>query len=54
MTHLALLVSTDDGASEILSRILSASGITVERLCEATAAIDRMQRQKFDALVVDC
>jgi DNA-binding response OmpR family regulator len=53
MTLLALLVSTDDSASEILSRILPASGIAVERFSDLATAIDRLQQQRFDALVID-
>jgi CheY-like chemotaxis protein len=53
MTFLALLVSTDDSASEILGRVLPASGIAVERFSIFAEAVDRLQRQKFDALVVD-
>ncbi|MGA7908627.1 MAG: PilZ domain-containing protein, partial [Candidatus Sulfotelmatobacter sp.] len=53
MTLLALLVSADDSASEILGRMLPASGVVVERFSDTGTAIDRLQRQKFDALVVD-
>jgi CheY-like chemotaxis protein len=53
MTLLALLVSTDDSASEILGRVLPASGIAVERFSDLTTAIDRLQQQRFDALVID-
>jgi CheY-like chemotaxis protein len=53
MTLLALLVSSDDSASEILGRVLPASGIAVERCDVFAAAVDRLQEQKFDALVVD-
>jgi CheY-like chemotaxis protein len=53
MTLLALLVSADDSASEILGRILPASGVVVERFSDTGTAIDRMQRQRFDALIVD-
>jgi CheY-like chemotaxis protein len=53
MTLLALLVSADDSASEILGRILPASGVALERCSDIGTAIDRLQRQKFDALVVD-
>jgi DNA-binding response OmpR family regulator len=53
MTLLALLVSTDDSASEILSRVLPASGIAVERFSDLATAIDRLQQQRFDALVID-
>src|ERR1700680_3291439 len=50
---LALLVSTDDSASEILGRVLPAMGIVVERFSDLATAIDRLQQQRFDALVVD-
>jgi DNA-binding response OmpR family regulator len=53
MTLLALLVSTDDSASEILGRVLPASGIAVERFSEFTTAIGRLQQQRFDALIID-
>src|ERR1700691_800989 len=53
MTLLALLVSTDDSASEILGRVLPAMGIVVERFSDLATAIDRLQQQRFDALVVD-
>jgi DNA-binding response OmpR family regulator len=53
MTLLALLVSTDDSASEILGRVLPASGIAVERFSDLATAIDRLQQQRFDALVID-
>jgi len=53
MTVLALLVSADDSTSEILGRTLPASGIAVERSSDPATAIERLQRQKFDALIVD-
>src|ERR1700691_2570686 len=53
MTLLALLGSTDDSASEILGRVLPAIGIVVERFSDLATAIDRLQQQRFDALVVD-
>jgi DNA-binding response OmpR family regulator len=53
MTLLALLVSTDDSASEILGRVLPAMGIVAERFSDLATAIDRLQQQRFDALVVD-
>jgi DNA-binding response OmpR family regulator len=53
MNLLALLLSTDDSASEILSRVLPASGIAVERLSDLTTAVERLQQQRFDALVID-
>jgi len=53
MILLALLISTDDAASEILGRVLPASGIAVERFSDLATALDRLQQQRFDALVVD-
>jgi len=53
MTLLALLVSTDDSASEILGRVLPAAGIAMERFSDLATAIDRLQQQRFDALLVD-
>jgi DNA-binding response OmpR family regulator len=53
MTLLALLISTDDVASEVLGRVLGASGIAVERFSQMTAAIDRLRQQRFDALIID-
>jgi CheY-like chemotaxis protein len=53
MTLLALLVSTDDSASEILGRVLPASGIAVERFSDLATAIDRLHQQRFDALIID-
>jgi DNA-binding response OmpR family regulator len=53
MTLLALLVSGDDSASEILGRVLPASGIAVERFSDLGAALDRLHQQRFDALILD-
>lgn len=53
MTLLALLVSTDDSASQILGRVLPASGIAVERFSDLATAIDRLRQQRFDALIID-
>ena len=52
-TLLALLISTDDSAAEVLSRVLPASGIAVERFSDLATAIDRLRQQRFDALVID-
>ncbi len=52
-TLLALLVSTDDSAAEILGRVLPASGIAVERFSDLPTAIDRLRQQRFDALIID-
>ena len=53
MTFLALLVSTDDCAAEILGRVLPACGIAVECFDVFAAAVERLQQQRFDALIVD-
>ena len=53
MTLLALLVSTDDSASEVLGRVLPASGIAVERFSDLPTAVDRLHQQRFDALILD-
>jgi CheY-like chemotaxis protein/c-di-GMP-binding flagellar brake protein YcgR len=53
MTFLALLVSNDDCASEILGRVLPAYGIAVERFAVFAEAVERLQRQRFDVLIVD-
>jgi len=53
MTLLALLVSTDDYACEILGRVLPECGIAVERFSDLTTAINRLQQQRFDAILVD-
>jgi CheY-like chemotaxis protein len=53
MTLLALLISTDDSACDILGRVLPATGVAVERFSVLPAAIDRLQQQRFDALIID-
>jgi CheY-like chemotaxis protein len=53
MTFLALLVTTDDCAAEILGGVLPASGIAVERFDVFATAVERLQQQRFDAIVVD-
>jgi DNA-binding response OmpR family regulator len=53
MTLLALLVSSDDSASEILGRVLPASGIALERFSDLATAVDRLHQQRFDALILD-
>jgi DNA-binding response OmpR family regulator len=53
MTLLALLISTDDSASEILGRVLPACGIAMERFSDVATAIDRLRQQRFDALIID-
>jgi CheY-like chemotaxis protein len=53
MNLLALLVSNDASASEILCRVLPPSGIAVERFSDAGTALDRLLQQRFDALIID-
>jgi DNA-binding response OmpR family regulator len=53
MNLLALLISTDDSVSEVLGRVLPASGIAVERFSDVITAVDRLQQFRFDALVID-
>jgi len=53
MTLLALLVSTDDSASEILARVVPVYGIALERFSDLATAIDRCHQQVFDTLIVD-
>lgn len=53
MTLLALLISEDDSACEILGRVMPASGIAMERFSDLATAIDRIRQQKFDALIID-
>ena len=53
MTLLALLITTDDSASEILGRVLPASGIAVERFSDLPTAIERLRQQRFDAFILD-
>jgi DNA-binding response OmpR family regulator len=53
MTLLALSVSNDDLAADVLGRILPASGIALERFSNLATAIDRLRERKFDILIVD-
>jgi CheY-like chemotaxis protein len=47
------MVSTDDAASELLCRVLPSFGITVERFSDPETALERLQQQKFDAVILD-
>lgn len=53
MTLQALLVSKDDDAADVLSRVLAGSGIAAERFSDVEVAQSRLGEQRFDALVVD-
>ena len=49
----ALLVSSDDSAADILGRVLSGSGIAMDRSSDPETTLSRIRQQKFDALIVD-
>jgi DNA-binding response OmpR family regulator len=53
MNLLALLISNDDSASQVLGQALPACGIAVERFSDAESAIARLHQQRFDALLLD-
>jgi len=48
-----LLVTKDDDAAEILSRVLASFAVSVERFSEVEIALQRLGEQRFDGLVVD-
>ncbi|HEY3972377.1 MAG TPA: PilZ domain-containing protein [Candidatus Sulfotelmatobacter sp.] len=49
----ALLVSTDDSASDVLGRVLSGYGVIMDRSSDPETTLARIQAQKFEALIVD-
>lgn len=49
----ALLVSSDDSAADVLGRVLPDFGIVMDRSSDLETTIERIQHQKFDALIVD-
>lgn len=49
----ALLVSSDDAASDVLGRVLSSFEIAMDRSSDPETTLARIQQQKFDALIVD-
>ncbi len=53
MTLQALLVSKDDDAAEVLSRVLAGFDVAVERFSETEIALQRLGEQRFDSLIVD-
>ena len=53
MTLQALLVSKDDDAADVLSRVLAGFGVAVERFSETEIALQRLGEQRFDTLIVD-
>jgi len=48
-----LLVTRDDDAAEILSRVLASFAVSVERFSEVEIALQRLGEQRFDGLIVD-
>jgi len=48
-----LLVTKDDDAAEVLSRVLASFAVSVERFSEVEIALQRLGEQRFDGLVVD-
>src|SRR5215472_12627063 len=53
MTLQALLVSKDDDAAEVLSRVLANLGVAIERFSDSEVAQNRLSEHRFEALVVD-
>jgi CheY-like chemotaxis protein len=53
MTLLALLLSADDSAAQVLGSVLPACGIAVERFSDLATAVERLGQQRFDALLID-
>lgn len=49
----ALLVSSDDSASDVLGRVLPGFGIVMDRSSDPETTLARIEQQKFDALLVD-
>ena len=53
MTLQALVVSKDDNAADVLSRVLAGFGMAAERFSDCEIAQSRLREQRFEALVVD-
>lgn len=49
----ALLVSNDDPAADVLSRVLPDYGIALERSSNLETSVARVEQQKFDLLLLD-
>jgi len=54
MSLKSLLLSSDDKTVRILRRVLSDLEIGVEHCATAEAAVHKLTRQRFEAIVVDC
>jgi DNA-binding response OmpR family regulator len=49
-----LLLSSDDKTVRVLRRVLSEIDVDVEHCSEADAALQRITRRRFEAVIVDC
>lgn len=49
-----LLLSADDKSVRVLRRVLSEIDVDVEHCSEADAALQKITRRRFEALIVDC
>lgn len=50
----SLLLCTDDKVVRVLRRVLSELEIGVEQVSDVDAAIQRLTRQRFEAVIIDC
>ena len=48
-----LLISSDDAAANVLGKVLSTFAIALDRSSDLETTLERIQQQKFDALIVD-
>jgi DNA-binding response OmpR family regulator len=49
-----LLLSTDDKAVRVLRRVLSEMDVEVEHCSQSDEAVQKITRQRFEAVIVDC
>ena len=49
----ALLISSDNSAADVLGKVLPSFGIVLDRSSDLETTLNRIQQQKFDALIVD-
>jgi len=50
----SLLLCTDDKVVRVLRRVLSEMEIGIELCSDADAAMQKLTRQRFEAVIVDC
>jgi PleD family two-component response regulator len=50
----SLLLCTDDKVVRVLRRVLSEVEIAIEHCPDADSAIQKLTRQRFEAVIVDC